>query len=209
MGSDLFSGSGARSDPNSRRIERHKAVDRIFHWVTAASVIALLATGLLPVVGLKFPWVTIHWCAGVVLTIAVLVHLARSLTWRKLRCMWIWLRDLRGERAAKYTLAQKLMHHAMSLMVVTTIATGLPMLARVDTPFWERDPYLLSASTWGVIYVLHGLAALVTLTLTMIHIYFGLLPEKRAYLRSMLRGWMALDEVPPEHDPARWPGAPR
>jgi thiosulfate reductase cytochrome b subunit len=94
-------------------------------------------------------------------------------------------------------------------MVVTTIATGLPMLARVDTPFWERDPYLLSASTWGVIYVLHGLAALVTLTLTMIHIYFGLLPEKRAYLRSMLRGWMALDEVPPEHDPARWPGAPR
>jgi cytochrome b subunit of formate dehydrogenase len=197
------------SDPAADRVERHQAIDRVFHWVAAASVIVLLASGLLPVIGVKFPWVTIHWCAGIVLTAAVLVHLARSLTWRKLRCMWIRLRDLRGERAAKYTLAQKLMHHAVSLMVVTTIATGVPMLARVDTPFWQRDPYLLSASTWGVIYVLHGAAALATLTLTMIHVYFSLLPEKRAYLRSMLYGWMARAEVPPGHDPRRWPGAPR
>ena len=193
----------------SDRIERHKPVDRIFHWVAAASIIALLATGLLPVVGVKFPWVTIHWCAGIVLTVAVLVHLARSLTWRKLRCMWIWWRDLRGARAAKYTLAQKLMHHAMSLMTLIVIGTGLPMLVRIDTPFWERDPYLFAASTWGLIYVLHGLASLMALTLVMIHVYFSLLPEKRAYLRSMWHGWMARSEVPANHDPDRWPGAPR
>jgi cytochrome b subunit of formate dehydrogenase len=202
-------GSEFDSDPSSGRIERHKAVDRIFHWVAAASVIALLATGLLPVAGVKFPWVTIHWCAGIVLTAAVLVHLARSLTWRKLRCMRIRWRDLRGERAAKYTLPQKLMHHAMSLMALIAIGTGLPMLVRIDTPFWERDPYYFAASTWGIIYVLHGLASLMALTLVMIHVYFSLLPEKRAYLRSMWHGWMARDEVPPEHDPQRWPGAPR
>lgn len=191
------------------RIERHKTVDRIFHWVAAASVIALLATGLLPVVGVRFPWVTIHWCAGVVLTVAVLVHLVREASWRKLRCMWIRWRDLRGARAAKYTLAQKLMHHAMSLMTLITIGTGMPMLARIDTPLWERDPYLLAASTWGVVYVLHGLAALMTLTLVMIHMYFSLLPEKRAYLRAMWQGWMARSEVPADHDPDRWPGARR
>jgi hypothetical protein len=56
-------GSELSSDPIADRIERHKAVDRIFHWVAAASFIALLATGLLPVVGVKFGWVTIHWIA--------------------------------------------------------------------------------------------------------------------------------------------------
>ena len=191
------------------RIERHKTGDRIFHWVAAASVIALLATGLLPVFGVRFPWVTIHWCAGVVLTVAVLVHLVRVASWRKLRCMWIRWRDLRGARAAKYTLAQKLMHHAMSLMTLIAIGTGLPMLARVDTPFWERDPYLFAASTWGIIYVLHGLTSLLAVTLVMIHVYFSLLPEKRAYLRAMWQGWMARGDVPADHDPERWPGAPR
>lgn len=172
-------------------------------------MLALLATGLLPVVGLKFPWVLVHWISGIVLTLAVLVHLLRSLSWAKLCSIWIRWRDLRGARAGKYTLAQKLMHHALSLAVLVTIATGLPMLVRIDTPFWERDPYLFAASTWGVIYVLHGLASLLTLTLAMIHIYFSLLPEKRMYLRAMWHGWIARAELPAEHDPARWPGPRR
>jgi len=191
------------------RIERHAAVDRVFHWISAVSVLALLATGLLPVVGLKFPWVLVHWISGIVLTLAVLVHLLRSLSLAKLCSIWIRWRDLRGARAGKYTLAQKLMHHALSLAVLVTIATGLPMLARIDTPFWERDPYLFAASTWGVIYVLHGLASLLTLTLAMIHIYFSLLPEKRMYLRAMWHGWITRAELPAEHDPARWPGPQR
>lgn len=193
----------------AERIERHAAVDRVFHWVAALSVAALLATGLLPVVGIKFPWVTIHWIAGLVLTLAVLMHILRTLSWQKLCAIWIGWRDLRGARAGKYTLAQKLMHHAMTLMALIAIATGLPMMARIDTPFWERDPYLFAASTWGPIYVLHGLASLLALTLVMIHVYFSVLPDKRPYLRAMWRGWIARGELPAQHDPDRWPGSGR
>jgi len=76
----------------------------------------------------------------------------------------------------------------------------------VDTPLWQRNPYLLDASTWGVVYVLHGASALAILTLTMTHIYFSLLPEKRAYLRAMIGGQMTREEAAEYHDPARWSG---
>ena len=36
------------------RIVRHRLPDRIFHWVMAASVLALLATGFLPILGVRF-----------------------------------------------------------------------------------------------------------------------------------------------------------
>lgn len=188
------------------RILRHKAIDRAFHWITAVAVLVLLATGLLPVVGVEFPWVTIHWVTGVVLAAAVLFHIIRASFWQRLRCMWINARDLRPGKAAKYTLAQKLMHLALSVVVLVAVGTGLVMMAKIDTPLWKRDPYLLDASTWGVIYVLHGLAALAALTLIIIHIYFGLIPEKRMYLRAMVRGWVHRDELLAEHDPERWPG---
>jgi formate dehydrogenase subunit gamma len=202
------------ADPGStlsaERVQRHAGVDRAFHWITALVVLTLLATGLLPVAGVKFPWVTIHWIAGVVLALAVAFHLIRATFWQRLRCVWIGLKDLRDalrhRRAAKYSLAQKLMHHAMTGVIVTLVITGLCMLAKVDTPWWKRNPYFFAADTWGVIYVLHGAAALATVTLVMIHIYFALLPEKRLYLRAMWRGWDSPSQFAVYHDPARWPG---
>src|SRR5690606_32551223 len=85
------------------------------------------------------------------------------------------------------------------------LATGLLMLARVDTPFWERDPYLLAAGTWGIVYVVHGLAALALVTMVMLHIYFALRPEKLHFTRAMLLGWITRAEYAEHHDPRRWP----
>lgn len=195
---------------SSERVMRHAAVDRAFHWLTSLAVLTLLGTGLLPVLGVKFSWVTIHWITGVLLTLLVLFHLVRATFWQKLRCMWIGMRDLRDtlQKAppGKYSLAQKLMHHAMSVMVLTAVATGLCMLAKVDTPWWKRDPYFFAADTWGIIYVLHGFAAVSAITLIMIHVYFALLPEKRLYLRAMWRGWITPAELAANHDPQRWQG---
>jgi len=195
---------------SSERVMRHAAVDRAFHGLTGLAVLTLLGTGVLPVLGVKFSWVTIHWITGVLLTLLVLFHLVRATFWQKLRCMWIGMRDLRDtlQKAppGKYSLAQKLMHHAMSVMVLTAVATGVCMLAKVDTPWWKRDPYFFAADTWGIIYVLHGLAALSAITLIMIHVYFALLPEKRLYLRAMWRGWITPAELAANHDPKRWQG---
>ena len=107
-------------------------------------------------------------------------------------------------RPGKYLLLQKLYHHAIALVLLTTIATGLVMMVKVDTPFWTRDPYWLSDRAWGVIYVLHGLAAMTSITLIMVHVYFALRPEKLWQTRSMILGWITGSEYAEQHDPARW-----
>lgn len=194
--------------PPSERIERHAAVDRAFHWITALCVLVLLATGLLPVVGVEFPWVTIHWVSGIIVIVAVLFHVVRAVFWQCPRALKIGGREVDqvfgNSKPGKYTIAQKLMHHALALVVLTAVVTGVLMMAKIDTPFWERNPYLLSAGTWGIIYVLHGLAALTAVPLVMIHVYFGWLPENRMYLHAMRHGWALRAEFLRHHDPQRW-----
>src|SRR5690606_6153025 len=90
-------------------------------------------------------------------------------------------------KTGKYSLAQKLIHHAFALVVLTTLVTGGLMLLRIDTPWWRRNPYVLADSTWGAVYVLHGLGALLLVTMVMMHIYFALRPEKLLFTRSMIR----------------------
>jgi len=182
----------------------------VFHWVTALAVILLLASAFLPILGLRFSWVPLHWISGVVLGAATLFHLVRATFFQRVRCMVPRPRDvsdlLKRRLAAKYTLAQKLMHALLGTAILVAVVTGFIMLAKVDTPLWKSNPYLLESSTWGVVYVLHGAAALLTLTLTLLHIYFSLLPEKRGYLRAMIGGQMTRDEAAVYHDPQRWSG---
>jgi hypothetical protein len=57
--------------------------------------------------------------------------------------------------------------------------------------------------------VLHGLAGVGLIALIMVHVYFGIRPEKRPITKSMIFGWMSRDFYLEEHDPKRWvvPGA--
>ena len=178
------------------RVERHKGVDRLFHWLTAAAVLTLMTTGLLPALGVwKFDWVVIHWSVGIFLVLLVLFHTVRALFWQKLKCMFaLSPAEITGKKVTKYSVAQKLMHHAMTLMVLAAVITGCLMLMKMDTPLWKRDPYTLSQATWGVIYVIHGAAAVSAITLVFLHVYFAILPEKRMYLRAMIKGWMTREE---------------
>ena len=51
---------------------RHRGADRLYHWLMAVSVLTLLGTAFLPILGWKFAWLDAHWIAGVVLV--ALVH---------------------------------------------------------------------------------------------------------------------------------------
>ena len=42
------------------------------------------------------------------------------------------------------------------------------------------------------------------IALIMMHIYFGIRPEKRPITKSMISGWMSRDFYLEEHDPQRW-----
>lgn len=198
----------ARPSAEGRRLTRHAGADRAFHWIMAIAVFVLLFTGILPILGIEFAWLTIHWIAGLVLTAAVLFHVVRSLGWQDAGAMWIAPGDLRELREAeprtgKYSLAQKAMHLAMAVVVLVVIATGLIMLSLIDTPWWDRSNYLSEAAL-GWTFLLHGLSTLALVGLIALHVYFGLRPEKLFYTRSMIRGWISENEHRANHDPARW-----
>lgn len=177
----------------SDRVQRHAGIDRLFHWLTALAVLTLMATGLLPHVGVHFDWVPVHWVTGLALVVLVVFHIVRSLLWQRLATMFS-LATARSAVPGKYSLAQRLMHLAMTVMVLSAVVTGLFMLKKIRIPLLVRDPYFLHANTWGVVYFIHGLAAVVAVTLVMIHVYFALIPENRAYLLAMIRGWMTREE---------------
>ena len=192
----------------------------MFHWLTAACVLTLLGTAFLPILGVKFDWVMLHWMTGLVLIGTVLFHLVRSLFWQSWRTMMIDGADVREAAAivrgalrrgsaaepkiGKYSFAQKLIHLFFAIVVLASIATGALMLAHVETPWWRPNPYLLRDATWGFVYVLHDLAALTLITMVMTHVYFALRPEKLVFTRAMLRGWITRAEYEQHHDPKRW-----
>ena len=209
-----FEAMPADGGGGARRL-RHALADRLFHWFSAVCVLVLLGTSLLPILGVEFAWVTVHWVAGLVLAALVLAHIVRAVFWQDLRSMWIgwreltrgWLdfrRALAGASALKierkYSLAQRAIHLAFSIVVLTAIATGCLMLVKIDTPWWRRDPYWLGDRAWGIVYVLHDLASLCLVTMVLIHIYFSLRPEKIYLTRSMVLGWITGEEFEKYYD---------
>jgi len=202
------------------QVPRHSVVARAFHWVMAASMFTLLFTAFLPKVGVQFDWVTYHWIAGAVLTASVVFHIFHASFFLDFWSIWpdkVDLRDARRrilrsmgkpvplpERFAKYPLENKLYHGAIIAAGLSAIVTGVFMMSRVRTIFFPRNPYLFSDLTWGMMYVLHGLAGVGLIALIMVHVYFGIRPEKRPITKSMIFGWMSRDFYLEEHDPNRW-----
>jgi cytochrome b subunit of formate dehydrogenase len=207
------------------RVPRHSLTARLFHWVMAASMFTLLFTAFLPKVGIQFNWVTYHWIAGSVLTVSILFHIIHASFFMDFWSIWPDRIDVRDagrrilrimgkvapppEKFAKYPLENKLYHGAIIAAGLSSILTGVFMMFRVRTIFFPRNPYLLSDMTWGMMYVLHGLAGVGLIALIMVHIYFGLRPEKRAITNSMIFGWMSREFYLKEHDPQRWAVEPR
>ena len=203
------------------QIPRHSLTARLFHWIMAASMFTLLFTAFLPKMGVPFDWVTYHWIAGSVLTVSILFHIIHASFFMDFWSIWPDRIDLRDasrrilrfvgksaqppDRFAKYPLENKLYHGAIIAAGLSSILTGVFMMFRVRTIFFPRNPYLFSDMTWGMMYVLHGLAGVGLIALIMVHVYFGIRPEKRDITKSMIFGWMSRDFYLKEHDPARWP----
>lgn len=87
------------------RIRRHALIDRLYHWVMAATVLVLMFSAFWPTVfqdryGGGVAWSlspdqhketvmsTTHWIAGVVLVALVLFHIVRALIWQDWRAMF-------------------------------------------------------------------------------------------------------------------------
>ncbi len=207
------------------RIQRHTLASRLSHWILAVSVLALLITGFVPVLGLKFPWVTIHWIAGLALAAYTVFHTIHVVKRGSLGTMWVSKQEARemidrmklmaGRDApepgkpGKWATENKAFHHVTMVAGLVVVATGLLMMLRVNTIFAPANPYILSDATWGVMFVLHGLAAVVFVAAILVHIYFALHPEKHWITWSMIRGWISRRDYAWHHDPAKWPVAPK
>jgi len=202
-----------------KQIVRHGGVARLFHWVMAAAMFTLLLTAFLPIVGVKFAWVTWHWSAGLVLAASIVFHIVHASFWLDFRSIWVGPSDLPelkaellrefghdvpGPKPGKYPLGNRLYHMAIVVAGLAVVATGLFMMKRVRTPLFMRDPYMLSDTTWGITYVSHGLAGVALVGLVIAHVYFAIRPEKRWITRSMILGRITRREYLEHHDPDRW-----
>jgi len=202
------------------RIPRHSLAARLFHWVMAAAMFTLLFTAFLPKVGVQFDWVTYHWMAGAVLTVSVVFHVIHASFWLDFWSIWPDKADLSDaskrvqrfmgsaapppRKFAKYPLENKLYHGVIVLAGLSVILTGVLMMYRVRTIFFPRNPYLFGDMTWGLMYVLHGLAGVGLIALVMVHVYFAIRPEKLDITKSMIFGSMRREFYLKHYDPERW-----
>jgi formate dehydrogenase subunit gamma len=145
-----------------------------------------MVTGFLPKVGFSFNWIDAHWLVGVFLIGLTLFHIYRVIFKLDTRSMNIALSDFKSEKNDKYNLVQKLVHQWFSLLIILIIISGSAMALKADVIGVNRNPYIFEEQTWGWIYLLHGLVSVMILAFTMIHIYFNLRKENRAYLLSMI-----------------------
>jgi cytochrome b subunit of formate dehydrogenase len=203
------------------RVPRHSRVARAFHWLMAASMLTLLFTAFLPKVGVAFDWVTPHWIAGTILAASVVFHIIHASFWLDFWAIWpdkadlvdAWRRMRRfvgrpaqpPRRFAKYPLENKLYHGAIIATGLAAIGTGVFMMSRLRTIFFPRNPYLFSDMTWGLMYVLHGLAGVGLIALVTVHVYFAVRPEKLDITKSMIFGSMRREFYLKHYDPQRWP----
>lgn len=202
------------------QILRHSFVARMFHWVMAFAMLALLFTAFLPIVGVKFAWVQWHWMAGILLTASIMFHIVHASFFMDFWSIWVGPKDipevkieiaremgredLPGPRPGKYPLGNRLYHLAVMVAGLVVVATGVLMMWRVRTNIVPRNPYIMSDVTWGLTYVGHGLMGVGFVGLVIAHIYFALRPEKLWITKAMFFGYITRREYLENHDPDRW-----
>jgi formate dehydrogenase gamma subunit len=198
----------AKPSSEGRKINRHDAIDRAFHWIMAGSVLVLIATGVMPIIGIHFAWLDIHWIAGLLLTFVVIFHIIRASFWQDFKSMIMTPADFaepfdESRKPGKYSFEQKGMHWAMTVLVLLVIVTGVILLMNINTPFTTRQA-VQDEGQLGLMFLLHGLATLSLIAFTAIHIYFAVRPEKIFYTRSMIKGWISEAEMKENHDTDKW-----
>ena len=202
------------------KIKRHSLVARLFHWVMSVAMFALLITAFLPRMGYPFAWVEYHWIAGLLLTASIIFHIFHATFWMDFWSIWPDKEDIQeakwrflratGKDApeprkfGKYPFENKMYHLIIVLSGLAVTLTGVFMMKRVRTPFFTRNPYLFSDMTWGMMYILHGLAGVGLIGLVMVHVYFALRPEKFVITKSMIGGDLDRDFYLEHYDQERW-----
>jgi cytochrome b subunit of formate dehydrogenase len=208
------------------RITRHGKSARYSHWTLAVATLTLVVTAFVPMLGLLFPWVTVHWLAGLILAGYIVYHVVDTLarkSWGAGSMLWIGPKEI-GEsvsrtreffqrdegdpakRPGKWGVENKLFHHAIMVAGFGVVLTGIFMMLRIKTWFWEANPYFnnLADSTVGLIFLIHGICAASFVGLLIAHIYFALRPETLWFTRSMFKGWITREEYLGHFNPSRW-----
>jgi cytochrome b subunit of formate dehydrogenase len=212
--------AAAVADKLPEKIQRHSLAARLFHWIMALAMLTLLYTAFMPRLGYQFAWVTYHWIAGLVLTASIVFHIIHASVWMDFWSIWpdkIDIEDAKRRWAratgkdapaprkfAKYPMENKMYHMVIVLAGLAVTLTGLFMMKRVRTPIFTRNPYVFGDTTWGLMYVLHGLAGVGLIGLIMVHIYFAVRPEKLVITKSMISGSLSREHYLDHHDPERW-----
>ena len=75
---ELATGKWQTVTDRSQRVIRHRRVDRPLPLADGDQRLVLTATAFLPIFGIKFAWLDIHWITGVGLAALILIHVVRA-----------------------------------------------------------------------------------------------------------------------------------
>ena len=180
-------------------VSRYRGITRLNHWVTAASLIVLLLTGL----ALFHPalyWLTglfgggqtarwLHPFVGVLLFFSFLLlflQLWRLNLPRPEDSTWVAsLGDVvagheeKLPEIGKYNAGQKFVFWSMSVLIVVLIVSGIMI-------WQEYFPDLVSIQTMRLAVLVHSLAAVLIILTFILHVYAAI--WTRGTIRAMTRG---------------------
>jgi cytochrome b subunit of formate dehydrogenase len=220
FGEPRRSSTGALPPPGVAIVERYEIGARLWHFGVLGLLLALWISGVafyapgsipgpVPVIGLS--WLIVHLALGLLFILGVVVHALKAgfvdlpsmlfdrRDWHELVASTRYYlgRPYELPKLGKYGVWSKVFHISLILTALTMIVSGISLSldtlgwAEVDQN-WHRQQRLL-----------HDLGAYGFLVLVAAHVFWQLL-KKRAQLKAMLTGTIAVDTFSSNHDWDRW-----
>ena len=197
---------------SGQTVARWNLGERVLHWYTATLFIILSITGLsllfgravlIPILGLQgfSAWadlaIALHNYLGPFFVAGVLIEL---LAWIRFNIPnstdWTWLKKAGGMFSGKHVSAgrsnggEKVWYWIIATFGVAVCVTGLIL----DFPNFEQ-----SRETMQLMNIIHGIAGVIWVAISLGHIYLGLIGSEGA-LQGMTRGRVSVEWAKQHHD---------
>jgi formate dehydrogenase subunit gamma len=200
--------------PSGRTVPRFTYNERVLHWYTATLFILLAITGLSLMLGreLMIPWmglkafgayaniaITIHNYLGPLFIVGVVLEM---LWWARIaipkKVDWEWFKAGGGYVGKAHPSAEKL-NAGEKIFVFWTATVGMGILVSATGLILDFPNLGASRETMQTANLIHGVAAIIYITIILMHMYLGSIGVHGA-LDAMTKGRVSVEWAKEHHD---------
>ncbi len=201
-------------EPSGRTVERFTLNERVLHWYTAVLFLLLAITGLSLMLGreLLIPWMGLA-AFGAYANFAIVVHnylgplfivgvLLEIIMWVSIaiprKVDWDWFRAGGGYFGHAHPSAGKL-NGGEKVFVFWIATVGMGILVSVSGVVLDFPNLGFTRENMQVANLVHGVSAIVYITIVLMHMYLGSIGVKGA-LDAMISGRVSVEWARDHHD---------